>query len=426
LATCGIFSPASAATTAPVMTATFDKPLYEAGEVMTLTVTENVTKAQGRKVVVSDSTGRAWRKASDNGVAPVFTAVAGADRVGVNTATVTLTRLSDGVTVSKQATYFLGDQWRARFAGDIQGRVMMGMAVTDKSASNLQWEQAVALLGTSGQHACVRRTFVSGWINKADIDKWADWAESQGVYPVLSFKVPGNDWAGVPTGKYDADLDLLCATLEARAAAQRAPVCVAVHHEPSGDGDLAVWARMQEYLSNRFAPWNDVFCFTTISNGYDWGPRLGGKGEVAKQYPPSLIAALNRNRHILACDTYDSADPSKLDYTLYDRTSLKMAGFVAWARANGVQRLGIGEFGCHDAIDMQKCWTIIKDNRDLFGYACHFNSGQNSRADWRMIPATYAPDPAVTSYVDNGGSIASANRLSVGKQIFAASVTVSS
>jgi len=391
--------------------------------VMRLTVTENVTKADGRRIVVSDSAGCVWKKISDNGVAPVYTAVAGANRIGANTVTVTMTRLSDTVTVSAAATYCLGNQWKARFVGDRQGRVMMGMAVTDKEASNLQWEQAVSLLGTAGPNASVRRAFVSGWITKASVDKWADWAESQGVYPVISFKVPGNNWAGVAAGTYDADLDVLCATLDARAVAKRAPVCVAVHHEPSGDGDLAVWARMQEYLSNRFAPWRDVFCFTTISNGYDWGPRLGGKGEVATMYPPSLIAALNRNRHILACDTYDSADPTKLDYTRYDRTSLKIAGFIAWARANGVQRLGLGEFGCHDAIDMQRCWTLISDNRDLFGYACYFNSGQNSRADWRLIPAVYAPDPAVTSYTDLGGSIASANRLSVGKQIFAACVT---
>src|SRR5680860_1563783 len=80
---------------------------------------------------------------------------------------------------------------------------------------------------TAGQYVSVRRCFVPNWISKATIDKWADWAESQGVYPVISFKVPGNDWAGVAAGAYD--LDLLCAILEARGVAGRAPVCVAVH-----------------------------------------------------------------------------------------------------------------------------------------------------------------------------------------------------
>ena len=83
--------------------------------------------------------------------------------------------------------------------------------------------------------------------------------------------------------------------------------------------------------------------------------------------------------------------------------------------------IGLGEFGCHDAVDVTRCWTLINANRDLFGFACYFNSGQNSRADWRMIPAVYAADPAVTTYVDAGGSIASANRLSAGKQMFLAS-----
>jgi hypothetical protein len=417
----GFLSPVMAATTPPTVTARTDKPAYVSGDLMTLVVTENVTKAEGRRIVVTDSTGAVWTKTSDDGTAPVFTAVAGADRVGANTVTATLTRLSDGVVVSAAATYALGVQWRPRFAGDRQGRVMVGMAVTDKLDSNLQWDQALTLLGTAGPSAVVRRCFLPGWITKAGVEKWADWAETKGVYPVISFKVPGNDWAGVAAGTYDADLDLLCATLRDRGLAKRAPVCVAVHHEPSGDGDLAVWARMQEYLSNRFAPWSDVFCFATISNGYDWGPYRGGQGEVAVMYPPSLIAALNRNQHILACDTYDSADNTKLDYTLYDRTSLKIAGFVAWARAHGVQRIGLGEFGCHDAVDVTRCSTLVNANRDLFGFACYFNSGQNSRADWRMIPAVYAADPAVTSYVDAGGSIASANRLSAGKQMFLAS-----
>jgi hypothetical protein len=421
-ASSGFLAPVFAATT-PTLTTSLDKPLYEAGQLMTLTVTENVSKAEGRTVVLTDSTATAWKKTKDDGTTLVFTATSGANRAGANTVTAKLTRTSDGVVVSSAASYSLGAQWKRRFPGDRQDRVMVGMAVTDNLNSNLQWDQAVTLLGTAGPFASVRRCFVPSWITKANIDKWADWAESKGVYPVISFKVPGNDWAGLAAGTYDSDLDVLCATLDARAVAKRAPVCVAVHHEPSGDGDLAVWARMQEYLSNRFAPWKDVFCFTTISNGYDWGPYRGGQGEVATTYPASLVAALNRNGHILACDTYDSADPTKLDYAQYDRTSLKIAGFVAWARAQGVQRIGLGEFGCHDAIDLSKCWSLINDNRDLFGFACYFNSGQNSRADWRMIPTTYAPDPAVTSYTDAGGSIASANRLGVGKQMFTATVT---
>lgn len=418
--TSGFLSPAAAARTAPLVTATLDKKSYEAGEPMTLTVTENVTRAQRREIAVSDSTGARWTKLSDNGRVPVFTAVAGSARAGTHTVTVTLKRLGDRVTVSADAAYLLGNTWRERFAGDREGRVMMGMAVTGKANSNLQWEQAVALLGASAKNVSVRRCFVPGWITKQQVNHWADWAESAGVYPVMSFKVPGNNWAGVVAGKYDADLDLLCATLDARAKAGRAPVCVAVHHEPSGDGDLAVWARMQEYLSNRFAPWNKVFCFSAISNGFDWGPHRGARGEVEAMYPASLIAALNRNKHIVACDTYDSGDPTKLDYAQFDRTSLKMSGFISWARSQGVERIGIGEFGCHDAIDILKCWALIDANRDLFAYACYFNSGQNSRADWRLVPATHPPDPAVTSYNDRGGSIDSANRLSAGKQMFVA------
>jgi hypothetical protein len=193
-----------------------------------------------------------------------------------------------------------------------------------------------------------------------------------------------------------------------------------VHHEPDGDGDLAVWAAMQEYLSNRFAAYQDVFCFTTISNGHAWGPYRGNTSDIARMYPRSLIDALNRNKHILGCDTYDSYDATRLSYTLYDRTSLKIAGFLQWARANGVQRVGLGEFGCHDDLDLERCWALINQNRDIFAYAAYFNSGQNSRADWRMIPVGYPLDPAVTSYTDQGGTVASERRLAAGKRMFVA------
>jgi hypothetical protein len=308
----GFGSPALAAS--PTVTATLDKLNYEFGELMTLVVEEDLVRPERRSIVVTDSTGALWTKVSDNGHTPVFTAKAGANRLGRNTVTVALKRQSDGLTVFASDTYALGEQWRPRFAGDRQDRVMLGMAVTDKSNSNLRWENAVNLLGTAAASLSVRRCFLPAWISKANIDKWANWAETNGVYPVISFKVPSNDWAGVPAGRYDADLDLLVRTLQARATAGRAPVCVAVHHEPAGDGDLAVWARMQEYLSNHFAPYSSVFCFTTISNGYDWGPFRGGTGEVARVYPRSLIDTLNRNKHILGCDTYDSADNTKLDY----------------------------------------------------------------------------------------------------------------
>ena len=416
----GMLASAFTGTTMTVA-AVLDKPSYAQGEVMTLWVTENVVQPDRRKIVVIDSTGRKWTKISDNGVTAVFTAAAGSGQGGISTVTAMLTRFPGQATAAATATYSVGSQWRSRFAGDRQDRVMVGMAVTDKTNSNLKWDQAISLLAASGQFVSVRRCFFPDWITKAHLDTWADWAESRGVYPVISFKVPRDDWAGVSAGKYDADLDLLCKTLKDRAAAGRAPVCVAVHHEPLGDGALSVWARMQEYLSNRFAPWNNVFCFSTISNGHEWGPHRGDAAEVAVMYPRSLVDTLNRNRHILACDTYDSADPTKLDYAKYDRTSLKIAGFVSWARAQGVQRVGLGEFGCHDDIDMARCWKLIQDNKDLFAYACQFNSGQNSRADWRMIPAGYPSDPAVTTYTDTGGCITSAKRLAAGKLMFTAS-----
>ena len=51
-----LLSPVLAATTPPTVPATTDKPAYVSGHPMTLVVTENVTKLEGRRIVVTDST----------------------------------------------------------------------------------------------------------------------------------------------------------------------------------------------------------------------------------------------------------------------------------------------------------------------------------------------------------------------------------
>jgi len=268
-----------------------------------------------------------------------------------------------------------------KWAGHVPNRVLLGMCVTPPP---LDYPEAVTYVGTP----YVRRSFGSGgWITANKINSWINECNLDSTYPWISFKVPSNDWAGVSNGLYDSGLDII---LE-RAAARSEQWMFSVHHEPSGDGDLGVWATMQEYISNYVASASDKVSFAPIMNGFPWGPKNYDAAMIAQSCPPSLIAALNANGHVLAADQYDSADPAYLDYTRYDRTSLRIKGFIDWARANGVNSIGLGEWGCHTAEDVRRCWNLCATNCDIVNISVYYNSAQNSRANWLLVPDAYNP-----------------------------------
>ena len=269
-----------------------------------------------------------------------------------------------------------------RWAGHVVDRVLLGMCVQQAGTITLDYPEAVTYVGTP----YVRRSFgQSGWITASKINAWINECNLDSTYPWISFKVPSNNWAGVVNGQYDSGLDII---LE-RAAARSEKWMFTVHHEPSGDGSLSVWAEMQEYISNYVASASDKVCYTPIINGFFWGPRQYDAASIAAAVPQSLITALNTNGHILASDCYDSGDPAWLSYTQYDRTSLKMSGFIDWCRANGVQNVGFGEWGCHTGEDLRRCWNLCATNSDIVNMSVYFNSGANSRANWLLVPDAF-------------------------------------
>ena len=297
-----------------------------------------------------------------------------------------------------------------RFAGHQVNRVLLGFANADAN-SQLTYNTAVGYTGTIYE----RRKFTNNWVTASYINTWLDAGTAGGHYMWLSFKVPNNNWAGVPLGQYDAGLDII---LE-RADKRPETWCVSVHHEPSGDGVAAEWGEMQEYISNYLAPMSHKVAFAPINNGFFYSASQYNPAAIADYTPPSLIAALNANNHFLAVDCYDSPDPTRLSYSLYDRTSLKLQSFINWARSNGVNTVGFGEYGAHDGEDIRRCWNVLAANCDIVGVANYFNSGANSRANWLLVPSTYvAPDP------EFNGSALSQGRLDYFKDSLVESVNV--
>lgn len=281
----------------------------------------------------------------------------------------------------------------------VPNRVIYGFANADGGNSQLTYADAISFTGAIYE----RRKFSTGWVTASFINTWLDTTSAAGQTAWLSFKVPSNDWAGVTAGNYNSDLDII----KARAAARSEKWLVSVHHEPAGDGDLGVWANMQKYISNYLAPVNDKVTFAPIGNGFWFGPKQWDPASFNAAFPSSLLTALNTNRHLLAVDSYDSADPSQLSYTQYDRTSLKMQGFIDWARAQGVKAVGFGEHGCHTGEDVRRCWNVLAANCDLVEVANYFNSGANSRANWLLVPANYkAPNAAFNGTAESAAKLA--------------------
>ncbi len=301
-----------------------------------------------------------------------------------------------------------------RFAGHIPGRVFLGMAASQSLRPT--YSEALQITGKVYE----RRIFSPNWITANTMRNMLDDCDAQGQYCVISFKVPNTNWAGVPKGQYDADLDVAMSVARSRTK----PFAFGVHHEPSGDGIAEEWAAMQEYLVEYFAPINNIMAFTTIANGFWWGPN-GGKTDafIATYYPQSLLNKMNQYKGIVAADFYDAQPLADGTYKANaDRTSMKMQGFTDWAKARGVKSLGAGEFGTTSGGELTKSWKVAFDNRDMWAYANYFNSLANSVSDWRLIPDSYPAYNTSVGY-DQGGTPITEARLNAFKAAVIESAT---
>lgn len=330
-------------------------------------------------------------------------------------------------------------------AGHVPNRVLIGMASPDNSFPGPGWSDALDIIGQPIYEA---RRFSSGWITTGNFNSMIADAVEASALPVISFKIPSNDWAGVYAKTYDSDLVTLFNLVQANGN----PIVCSFHHEPAGDGTLTVWAKMQLYCAYWFAGYRSCsFSGSSIStfvpgsynaahdlslnNGgnLSWGPIGNGfwwrnmsssslAQNRADAWPPELIAALNLHKGIVLNDFYDTdyidqtaalTDPAYRLVGTGVRTSTRIANFCNWARSNGVNTSGAGEWGCIDDLDMYDTWDVMAANRDIWSIGNYFNSAFNSDHDWRLVPADYPDTSYVSSkgFVDFGGNAQSAGRL---------------
>jgi hypothetical protein len=195
-----------------------------------------------------------------------------------------------------------------------------------------------------------------------------------GRMPIVSFKVPNNDWAGVAAGSYDAQLR----DVTARLAALPGQVFVTLHHEPSGDGTPAAYAAMLTHALPILGSPANVNA-GPIANGFWWSNGNQGlsDAEIAQWLPTRVLAV----SEIVAADTYQGGTTVKPG----ENAGVKIANMSRWAGRVGVSRLGIGEYNGLNAAAISAAGNaVLSDPR--FRFAAAFNSNVNNRADvnWQL------------------------------------------
>jgi hypothetical protein len=195
-----------------------------------------------------------------------------------------------------------------------------------------------------------------------------------GRMPILSFKLPNDDWAGAAAGKYDTSLRNLAARLDDLPGR----VFVAIHHEPANDGTPNAYAAMQRRVLPILSPPANVDA-GVIVNGYWWSAMAAGytDAEIAQWLPSDVL----RGAEVVGADTYQggtSASPG-------EDASAKIRRLSQWAGRVGVSRLGIGEYNGLTATAIKTAGdAILADPR--FVFAAVFNSAENNRSgvNWQL------------------------------------------
>jgi hypothetical protein len=198
-----------------------------------------------------------------------------------------------------------------------------------------------------------------------------------GRMPILSFKIPNNDWAGVAKGHYDAQLHDLADALDALPGR----VFVTLHHEPQGDGTPQAWAAMQRHALPILRAPSNVLA-GVIANGFWWSAQGQGltDAEIAQWLPADVLAL----SEVIAADTYQAG----LAVHPGEDAGVKIRRMSAWATRVGVAKLGIGEYNGLDAAAIKAAGdAVLADPR--FVFASCFNSSANNKpgVDWTLTGA---------------------------------------
>lgn len=362
----------------------------------------------------------------------------------------------------------------SRYAGDIPNQVRIGFsAPKDNNAlwAFPGWTEAREIIRTAagipGLNTRVHRTFTPS-TNQAQWLPWlqgehADNYEKNAGYPLCSVKCAS--YVGMYAGDFDTGLSSIREWAKTRRTSgpngSPQPFALTFDHEPDGNpgGNLTEWGRAHNRLSNYFAGWttnsdgskgtytaandvSDILAWHMIPNGHWWGPKPANldTDKINAALPAYVTANLWENRGVLSPDCYDpdpdGNDPNNplrdvppLSYPAdADRASKKIQAIITWAKVRNPDAVvGFGEFSATTADEIDRVATVLFANRHNVVWASCFNSAQNSRFPWRLIPDGYPPDQHPPSkggaLIDFGGNVGSESRLNAYVRLLVASTS---
>lgn len=215
---------------------------------------------------------------------------------------------------------------------------------------------------------------------------------SAGRLPLISTKIPGNDWAGVANGNYDAWLNSLASGM----ATVTGPVWFCIHHEPRGDGTQADYRAMYDRATPILKQAPNLMV-GPILNG--WSFKAVGEDEAA--WVSGLVDMIGFDSYN-EWWTYQTADQLNLDgamekYRVWDTVEQTFGPILDVTDTWG-KRVYIGEYGCHLAWNepgksgawMNHAYDYLLQRK--VAAVSYFNSSLNApRGSWELDRYTVIP-----------------------------------
>lgn len=251
-------------------------------------------------------------------------------------------------------------QCAPRFPGDpCAGALYYGAAVEGGDPRVLE--------NQIGTRIGVFRSYMLATSSVARFSERATADVASGRIPLISTKVPGS-WADVAAGRYDG---WLVDRIKALASVP-GPVWLALHHEPSGDGNPADWVAMQQHARVLIDRYSSNIALVGILNGWDFLQRGGN--------PAAFNMPVGTGVDIMGFDSYNPWSPTNgKEWKSVEDTLRPGLVIQSW----GYPTL-LGEYGVReDPSDPARAVTWL---RDAYKYAAangfvamsYFDSGANS------------------------------------------------
>lgn len=193
-----------------------------------------------------------------------------------------------------------------------------------------------------------------------------------GRLPVVSIKTSPYTWADVIAGEADPTILAHLDTLDGLGG----EVAFTVHHEPTGDGDPAAWATMQNHIVGlvQSKPRSHVK-YGVVLNG--WPCRNDGdyKSTLPVLLPQPVLSRLDW----VGIDAYESASGAVT-------VAEQVANLARWVGSQIIvvpPPIVVGEFGVRSEASLRATLDALRGMPEV-AVALYYNTNVNSSFDWRL------------------------------------------